>query len=286
MDAENKFETGHLIGSYQVMSLTACVSMCTGKCLCLGYNSDTRQCRLHLNCSISEMISGTGWKYYTVKWSKDCLELYQKGHRISGVYTINPRSTSNIPSDIFCDMSNSGGGWTVIQKRLDGSTNFTQNWDAYKNGFGNPFKEYWIGNEVIYELTKDRGSSLYVAITLKNGSTLYEVYETFAISNEAGNYRLFIDGKVSGTLGNSISERPPNDVINNMMFSTPERDNDGIYIHCAKNHKGGWWFNGCHDAYLNGPYGSSSWDQPWFPVLSKGTEIEKTAMMIKKKSSP
>ncbi|XP_062604755.1 ryncolin-4-like [Saccostrea cucullata] len=178
------------------------------------------------------------------------------------------------------------GYYFVIQKRLDGSTNFTQNWDAYKSGFGNPLKEYWIGNEVIYELTKDLDSSMYVAITLKNGSTLYEKYETFAISNEAGNYRLFLDGQASGTLGNSMTERPPGDVLNNMMFSTPDRDNDGIHIHCAENHKGGWWFNSCHDAYLNGPYDSSSWDQPWYPVVSKGTEIEKTAMMVKRKSSP
>jgi hypothetical protein len=68
------------------------------------------------------------------------------------------------------------------------------------------------------------------------------------------------------------------------MFSTKDQDNDKDRGSCAEDHSGGWWFNRirCHEAYLNGPYGSVLWKLPWFPTVSSGTLIRETVMMIKK----
>lgn len=33
---------------------------------------------------------------------------------------------------VFCDMEASGGGWTLIQRRENGSVNFQRNWKDYK----------------------------------------------------------------------------------------------------------------------------------------------------------
>ena len=87
---------------------------------------------------------------------KECREAYLKGCRQDGVYTIDPGCGK--PLNVFCDMKN--GGWTVFQRRRDGSENFYRNWADYVAGFGNLKREFWLGLDHIYYgmqfTTKDR----------------------------------------------------------------------------------------------------------------------------------
>lgn len=76
------------------------------------------------------------------------------GHLEYGIYTIKPTSSAK-PFQVLCDMQTQGGGWTQIQKRVDGRTNFYRGWTDYKFGFGylDEGHEFWLGNEKIHQLT-------------------------------------------------------------------------------------------------------------------------------------
>ena len=42
--------------------------------------------------------------------------------------------------------------------------NFNRDWADYKNGFGDPAKEFWMGNENIYMLTNNEDYALRIEL--------------------------------------------------------------------------------------------------------------------------
>ncbi|XP_061190217.1 fibroleukin-like [Saccostrea echinata] len=230
------------------------------------------------------MSDETGWRYYSHHFLPiDCKDLRDNGHINTGVYKIYPFCTSSTPVRVYCDMDTMGGGWTAIQKRIDGSVSFDRMWTDYKNGFGAPEQNVWIGNDVIHQLTKGKNPYLIVSIILVNGTTLYEMYDQFYVSDEAGKYQLFLAGPATGTLGDSMLNTGNSFAdLSGMSFSTLDRDNDTCACNCADHYGGGWWFNNCHEAFLNGQWSLTVWEYPWYPTVKSGTNVKKTIMMIKR----
>ncbi|XP_061190527.1 fibroleukin-like [Saccostrea echinata] len=170
----------------------------------------------------------------------DCKDLRADGHTSSGVYEIYPYGTITSPIRVYCDMETMDGGWTAIQKRVNGTLSFERTWTDYKNGFGTPEQDAWIGNDIIHQLTKGNDTSLYVSITVQDGRKLYQLYDKFSVSNEAENYKLFLAGNLKGTLGDRMLDTgDPRFNLSGTYFSTLDRDNDKWSgVSCAAYQKG------------------------------------------------
>ncbi|XP_062606034.1 ficolin-1-like [Saccostrea cucullata] len=89
-------------------------------------------------------------------------------------------------------MTTDGGGWTVIQNKFDGTTNFYRDWNDYKTGFGNISREFWLGNDIIHALTKNDDQELRIEMTKFSGSKVYAKYSKFSIGDESKKYKLSI----------------------------------------------------------------------------------------------
>ena len=175
----------------------------------------------------------------------DCLDVYRRGFYKNGIYEIN---VSSRKVKILCDMTTPPHGWTVFQKRFDGSINFYRNWETYKWGFGNLKSEFWLGNEYLHYLTKGKSNTLGIDIKWFNSTAKSMSYEGFNIGHEDDKYKLSL------ATGSGISDGllPKH---NNMNFTTYDQDNDMLITsNCAFKYYGAWWYNKCHDSNLNGRY--------------------------------
>ncbi|PFX13812.1 fibrinogen-like protein A [Stylophora pistillata] len=182
--------------------------------------------------------------------ARDCFDLLKSGHSQSGVYSVDPDGQGRF--DVYCDMCTDGGGWTVFQRRQDGSVDFYRGWGDYKAGFGQLTGEFWLGNDKIHRLTACRCSTLRVELEDWSSTKVYAKYGKFDIGDEQTQYRLRV-GSYSGTAGDSLSWH------NDMAFTTKDRDNDkvirsGYFTNCAVRHTGAWWYNACYQSNLNGKY--------------------------------
>ena len=106
------------------------------------------------------------------------------------ISTIDPWTDPNYykvkisPEYLCCKAVKSPNVFTikVIQRRGDYGEpreNFYRDWADYKRGFGDPDKEFWLGNEEIHQLTKSGDMKLRVELEAHGGGTAWAEYSTF-----------------------------------------------------------------------------------------------------------
>ena len=149
-------------------------------------------------------------------------------------------------------METSGGGWTVIQRRMNGSVDFYHGWAEYIHGFGDVDGDHWLGLSKIHRLANNSmQQQLWVDLESFAYGYRYALYNSFYIDGPSTDYTLHVSG-YSGTAGNAMG-------YNNIgKFSTKDNENDiHSSLHCASYQHSGWWHRSCTKANLNGLYYNS-----------------------------
>ena len=135
----------------------------------------------------------------------------------------------------------------LIQQNTDGSNFFNRSWAEFKVGFSDRRGNYWLGNDLLHQITKNTRYKLRFDLQARSNLTwYYSEYSSFVVSSEASNYRI----GVSGYSGNAPEVFTYHD---GAIFSTYDRDNDQTDKHCALNvYQGGFWYKACARCGING----------------------------------
>ncbi|XP_061664966.1 fibrinogen alpha chain-like isoform X1 [Syngnathoides biaculeatus] len=183
---------------------------------------------------------------------KDCVDIFHKHTRgeTSGVFDIKPSGAAAVVA-VYCLQEGLMGGWLLVQQRGDGLLDFNRTWAEYRAGFGSVDAqgrgEMWLGNQNLHLLT-DRGETLLrVNMRDEEGGVTTADYVVRVGPEEEG-FPLHVSG-YAGTSGDALSH-------SGMKFSTWDRDNDRGVGNCAATHGGGWWYDNCRSANLNGGEGA------------------------------
>ncbi|KAI6208831.1 hypothetical protein M3Y96_00156700 [Aphelenchoides besseyi] len=190
--------------------------------------------------------------------------------------TVHLRSkVINIPTceghkrSVLCDHETNGGGWIVIQQRMNGKTLFwNRTWVEYRDGFGSigMNSNFYIGNLLIHQLTSRNATLRIELIGDRNPNStapdcFYFQEYSIRVDDESENFTLHIwlDSDKNKRIGNGTHGYYDITYSDGVPFSTIDRVNNPD-LECQKKFRiGGWWSQFCGMGALNGEYEPQKW---------------------------
>jgi len=169
----------------------------------------------------------------------------------------------------------------LIQQNVDGSDSFNRSWAEFKVGFKDSRGNFWLGNDLLHQLTTNGRYKLRFDLQARSGSWVYAEYGWFIVTSEATNYLIHVSGYSGNAGGGGFANH------DGMMFTTYDRDNDPwIYDNakyrnnCALYNGGGFWYKKCAQASVNSMRGRGE-DFRWLANrLRRNLMLQKTRMWL------
>uniref|UniRef100_A0A914PP92 Uncharacterized protein n=1 Tax=Panagrolaimus davidi TaxID=227884 RepID=A0A914PP92_9BILA len=265
-------------------------------CECLpGYKGNGFNCTACL-----APYSGQQCSEYTP--ARHCADL-QLFHGISqsGVYSISIGAdyTLGLTHDqlnwtqVYCDMENAGGGWTLMSH---GNNTANKTYEEYIIGFGDAtYEDIWLGLEDIHTITQSDTSLRVVIESCPQDNTpiIDCTYENFSITDSSKQYAIYINSICKSNLNDSTTPIPEGWITWDRTQLGPGFSAYDIYDpnNCsAEYYKTGWWFNGrnCGYANLNGLHfvcGEDNYDKDNY-LTWRRIPIKDSHMFLRPKTFP
>jgi len=168
----------------------------------------------------------------------------------------------------------------LIQQNVDGFNSFNRSWAQCKVGFNDSRGNYWLGNDLLSQLTQNGRYKLRFDLQFSENQTWhYAEYSSLVVLSETDNYRLLVSG-YSGNAGDAFS------VHNGMMFTTYDRDNDRWTStnpaddnNCAVYNGGAFWYYGCSWVSVNAVRGRGDHFR-WHTTQSGDIHLQSSRMSL------
>lgn len=173
----------------------------------------------------------------------------------------------------------------AFQRRFDGSVGFHQRkWNEYKLGFGDSEGEYYLGNELLHQLTKTSHDYMMEATSFSDEVNFKRI-RNVVIAGENDNYRIqYAAENIESTTNSQLACGL---MMRNQPFSTADRDNEDSSSSCGQRY-GGWWHGDCHYCAMNGQYrqeGSHTGNYIsgiiWIQWKTTSESLKKSLLMIR-----